>query len=386
MFGVYKLNREEWMKAKLNYAQKNVVLEREDGVGRVDYLCGSILTKTIKEIYDRLNEDINFNVLNDFSTSDIQRLTKYSYPIVSKIVDLFKDIGLFVVRDNAMAIDNCINNYLNNPIENYLVLRGFGEDINREIVCLHIESIWHNKLLSWFNFRINPKNHGLENINNVMKMPNNRMFDFAKIGFTLRIALSKGIVICNSKQDAKVLNVELERNNEASDFINRTIYIDDYNEISNKYKKKISRIKSHVDYSSMEDDVFLIRSITFDNKREYTLDDFKKEYKGLIAAQNLYLKECELYDKEKFNKIRSKASKDELLTILHEEFLEVKSYYLVIGKFVNFYNWIVDNQDILRPEKRLKLSYLQCINREAEDAINETVSKYGLGKYGDSLV
>ena len=385
MFGVYKFNREDWMKAKLDSIFKNIKEKQEKDDISIDYFADPALYVYVKEIYDRLRDDINFALINEFRIADIQRLTGYTFPVVARIFDLFDAIGLFVIEKYKKTINHCVNNYLSEPVEHYLVIRTFGEDDNKEIVSVLIESKWHHHLYDIRDYRVVPTKHTIEAVNDVLRMPTDKLVKFEEIAFEVKIALSRGIVICDKEEKAVLLSKYLEGNNEASDFMNRIFFISCLSEITSHYERKIKRLNLNTDYLSMTSDAFYMEGINYEYQKVYTINDLRTKYRFLIDLQKLYLKECENANKSVYDNIFNENNKQDILLYLSKSF-NVNIIHLLNDKLVEFYNWIVDNQDILGLKNRLKLNYLEDLNREDIESIKGIIRMYDLGKYGELMI
>ena len=257
MFSVYKKNKTEWMLDKINYVRSL----RESLNDKENCLI------VVKEIFDRIREDVNFYDFVDFKTSDLQRLTRYPYPVIAGIIELFKEYELFaLVDDKVLRINESTLEFYMEPVENYVVLRTYVDGAAKEIVGVLIEQIWQGRICNHYKkiFAANEAQRKALKIED-MGIRKSDIFNIEK-AFEIKTILSRGNVVCNSKKQARILSDKLEKLGEASDFMQRILSVSEFQEVTNRYDKQISRIKSHVDYESMNSDLIEMQIIIKDYK------------------------------------------------------------------------------------------------------------------------
>lgn len=230
MYSVYKQDVNDWFIAKLNLIKQvdaDIIVAKKASE-KVDLKI--YREQYVKEVFDRLMQEANIGTLDNFMIADLQRITKYRYPVVSGIIDLFLQEGIFERKDdNFLFINEDKFNYFKEAIIHELKFKTIGDGSDKEIIQIEIIHHWHDHgYAAPYKKNFYGEKHQFYEINNILKIPDDKLkyvktFD-SQIAFEIKIALRFGIVYCGDKDVAIMLDSKLRELGEDSDFLSRASF------------------------------------------------------------------------------------------------------------------------------------------------------------------
>ncbi len=230
MYAIYKQNINDWFLAKLSLLKQYDEDINSSKNSKEKTNLEFYKSWYVKEIFDRLMLEYDISKFDKFGTSDLQRVTRFRYPVVSGIIDRFLLEGIFSRKDdNFLFINEDKFNYYKEAIIHELKFKTIGDGEDKEIIKIEINNKWHNNIymVPYIKYFYGEK-HQFYEINNELKIPDNRLnivkhFD-NQIAFEIKIALRFGIVYCGDKDVAIMLDSKLRELGEDSDFLSRVSF------------------------------------------------------------------------------------------------------------------------------------------------------------------